>query len=544
MTKHADTTPVRRCRSIPFANIPRTSQLFTDYLFAPEKVARFYEHPWEGVDGLAKLAPSIAAGFTRRDEIADALAFLNRAAGNSPKALENVELLRRPDAVAVVTGQQAGLFGGPLFTVHKALTAILLVERLRDRGVPAVPVFWIASEDHDFDEVDHTSVVGGDGTLATVRIGPCGDSPDRPVGQVSLCGSVAATIDELFSALPRTVFTDGLRADVEEAYAPGNGYAEAFARLMAKLFGPYGVVLIDPLAPALKELAAPTYRSAVEHAAEIADALVERSRVLVEAGYHAQVHTSSDMMGLFILEHDRSYELEELLSLVDNCPTCLSPNVTLRPAVQDTLLPTVAYVGGPAEVAYFAQLQPVYQIVGRPMPVIVPRASATIVDHHSARTLDRYGLCLEDFFEGHEAVLQKAVERSLDSPTATTFDETRDRLEADLDRLRVSLERSDPTLAAALDTSRRKMLYQLGKLRTRFVHAAAGRDELLRRRLTAAESLLYPDRGLQERTLNALMYFNQTGYQLVADLAREIDPECREHQLVNLGGVASQVFTP
>lgn len=560
MTQHADGSPVYRCRSIPFTEIPKTSSLFLDYLYAPERVARFYGRPWTGVDGLVEYAPAAAASVARRDELADALGELNRAAGNSALALEHIEMLRRPDSVAVVTGQQAGLFGGPLFTIYKALTAILLAERLRARGVPAVPVFWIASEDHDFEEVDHTTVAGVDGALHTVRSGSCGDVPDRPVGHVPLCGGITATIDELFDALPRTVFSAHLRADLADAYAPGRGFAEAFARLMAKLFGPFGVVLLDPLAPALKDLAAPTYRVALERAPEIAQALVARSHELVEAGYHAQVHTSPDMVGLFILEHERrramvqrdgrfelktgerGYSVEDLLDLVDDCPTCLSPNVTLRPAVQDTLLPTVAYVGGPAEVAYFAQLGPVYDRVGLSMPTIVPRATATILDHGSGKMLERYGICLEDFFEGHEALLHKIVEGSLDAPTARLFDETEARLEEDLERLRTALEHSDPTLAAGLDTSRRKMLYQLGKLRTRFVHAAAQRDESMRRRLQAAEALLYPSRGLQERTLNAITYLNRTGYRLIEDLAREIDPECREHQLVRLGGVASQIF--
>jgi bacillithiol biosynthesis cysteine-adding enzyme BshC len=560
MSDNAHPTPVRPCRSIRFTEIPRTSALYADYLYSPDRVARFYEHPWEGVDGLVRLAPSIAASFGDREQLADALAHQNRSYGSSDLALEHVELLRRPDAVAVVTGQQAGLFGGPLFTVYKALTAISLAARLRERGVTAVPVFWIASEDHDFREVDHATVLNRDGDLETVRVETCALEPDMPVGHVALCAEITRTVDALFAALPETDFTKDLRAAVSAAYAPGSGFAEAFARWMARLFAPFGVVLLDPLAPALKELASPTYIKAIERAPEIARALVDRSRELVDAGYHAQVFTSADMTPLFITEnqrrramtqHDgrfelksgeRVFEMEELLDLAENCATCLSPNVTLRPAVQDTLLPTVAYVGGPAEVAYFAQLQPVYHLVGRPMPVVVPRASATLLDHDSAKTIDRYGICLEDFFEGHEAVLRKIVEQSLDAPTAAVFDEVEARLAADLDRLREALERAEPTLAVSLEGGRRKMLYQLNKLRTRFVRAAASRDDVLHRRLAAAEALLFPGKALQERTLNVLWYLARTGEGLIEDLADAIDPESRQHQLIRIGGVASQVF--
>jgi bacillithiol biosynthesis cysteine-adding enzyme BshC len=557
-TPHA--SPVHPCRSIQFTEIPRTSALFLDYLYAPDRVARFYEHRWEGVESLARLAPSIAAAHGDREQLADALAHQNRSYGASALALEHVELLRRPESVAVVTGQQAGLFGGPLFTVHKALTAITLAARLRARGVIAVPVFWIASEDHDFDEVDHVTVLNRAGALETLRSEACALEPDMPVGHVALCAEITRTVDTFFAALPETNFTKKLHADLAESYAPGVGFAEGFARWMARLFAAFGVVLLDPLAPALKELASPTYLKAIERAPEIAAALVDRSRELVEAGYHAQVFTSPDMMTLFIMEGqrrrammqrdgrfalksgERAYEPSELLDLAENCATCLSPNVTLRPAVQDTLLPTVAYIGGPAEVAYFAQLQPVYHIVGSPMPIIVPRASVTLLDHDSDKTLARYGICLEDFFEGPEAVLRKAVERSLDAPTAALFDEVEGGLGGNLERLREALGRAEPTLAVSLDGSRRKMLYQLNKLRTRFVRAAGNRDAVLHRRLAAAEALLYPNRGLQERTLNVIYYLAQTGYGLVDDLAANLDPESRAHQIIDLGGVASQVF--
>ena len=553
--------PVRQLGDIPFTALPRTSALFADYLYAPDRTARFYDHRWEGVEGLARLAPEIAARALERERVADALAEQNRRFGSSDLALEHVELLRRPDAVAVVTGQQAGLFGGPLFTIYKALTAIQLAERLRQRGVTAVPVFWIASEDHDFEEVNHVTVAGRDGRLETVRLEPCGYSPDQPVGQVSLCAEILERIDTLFAALPQTVFTDELKRDLAAAYAPGTGFAESFARLMARLFAPFGVVLLDPLDPALKELAAPTYAAAIRRAPEISAALVARSRELVEAGYHAQVHTSPDMMALFILDENRRRAMvqrgdgrfalktgereitaEELLSFAEDCPSCLSPNVTLRPAVQDTLLPTVAYVGGPAEVAYFAQLQPVYHLVDRPMPVIVPRASATLVDRESAKTLERYAIRLEELFEDSEALMRKAVERSIDTSTTEVFNETERQLDENLERLRAALADLDPTLVKSLEGGQRKMLYQLEKLRTRFVHRATERDATLRRRFGALETMLHPHKSPQERTLNAYTYLALAGYGLIEDLAAAIDPEKRDHHVVDFGGVAAQVF--
>ncbi len=404
------------------------------------------------------------------------------------------------------------------------------------------------------------TVAGRDAKLETVSVEPCGYAADSPVGQVSLCAEIGERVDALFAALPETIFTSELKRDLEAAYAPTTGFAEAFSRLMARLFAAFGVVLLDPLEPALKGLASPTYMAAIQRAPEIAEALVARSKELVDAGYHAQVFTSRDSVPLFIMEEnrrramvrrddkfalksgERDYTTEELLELARFCPTCMSPNVTLRPAVQDTLLPTVAYVGGPAEVAYFAQLQPVYHLVDRPMPVIVPRVSATLVDRESAKTLDRYSVKVEELFEDAETVLRKVVEQSVDSATTAHFAETEQTLEANLSKLRDALAGFDPTLVDSLEGSRHKMLYQLNRLRTRFIHRAGERDAVLRRRLDELEALLHPHRGLQERTLNAYTYLALAGYGLIEDIAAAIDPETRDHQVLDFGGVASQVF--
>ena len=196
------------------------------------------------------------------------------------------------------------------------------------------------------------------------------------------------------------------------------GFAEAFARLMARLFKDYGVVLMDPLDEELKQVVAPLYSKAIEKSSEIAEALVGRSRELERAGYHAQVHVLEDMTPLFIMNDgrrlamtqsegrffvkgaDRSFDKEELVQLARRCPNCFSPNVTLRPVVQDFLLPTAAYIGGPAEVAYFAQIRAVYETLERELPCVLPRASFTIIEGRHQKTLKKHNLELKDFFEG------------------------------------------------------------------------------------------------------------------------------------------------
>jgi bacillithiol biosynthesis cysteine-adding enzyme BshC len=392
-----------------------------------------------------------------------------------------------------VTGQQAGLFTGPLYTIHKALTVIKLAACLREQGNDAVPVFWIASEDHDYEEVSFCNVLDREGRLARIQYDATGRKPDSPVGRVELCEGIGKVIDEFIAALPPSEFIEKIEKDLRESYQPGTGFAEAFARLMARLFAEYGVVLLDPLDEELKQIAAPLYAEAIEKSQSIARALVDRSSALEASGYHSQIHVSEEMVPLFIVDDgrrvaltrqgdryvikggDRSFAHDELVALARRCPNCFSPNVTLRPVVQDYLLPTGAYVGGPAEAAYFGQLMAVYEVLGRPLPCVLPRASFTLIEARHQKTMRKYGLELSDFFGGLHAAVTKVVEQSLDRDAARTFSDTERILNEQLDKLEQSLKKSDATLSDSLEGARGKIMYQLEHLRTKFVHASANR---------------------------------------------------------------------
>jgi bacillithiol biosynthesis cysteine-adding enzyme BshC len=468
-------------------------------------------------------------------------------------------MLRNPGTVAIVTGQQAGLFTGPLYTIHKALTVIKLAACLRDQGVPAVPVFWIASEDHDYEEVNHCRVIETEGRLKRIQYDASGHKQDEPVGRVALCEGISQTIDELIAQLPSSEFMPALEAAIRESYAEGVGFAEAFSRLMARLFSEYGVVLFDPLDEELKQVAAPLYSDAIRKSSEIAQALVERSRELEQAGYHAQIHVSEDMVPLFIMDDgrraaltqqdgrlmvkgsERSFSKEELVELASRCPSCFSPNVTLRPVVQDYLLPTAAYIGGPAEIAYFAQLRVVYETLGRQEPCVLPRASFTVIEGRHQKTMKKYGLQLSDFFEGLHPAVTKVVEQGPDRDTAIAFTETERVLGEYLDKLGVTLKRTDASLSDPLKRAREKITYQLEHLRTRFIHSSAHREETTYRQVERAFTTLYPDKNLQERELNVYYFLARYGPSLIRELYDAVELGFSNHKLVYIGGVASQV---
>src|SRR5689334_7216194 len=451
----------RTTDALRFTEVPRTSRLFNDFLYDYGKVSRFYADCGRTASPLAEHARKVGARDYDRERVANALERINRRAGSPELTFKNIEMLRRPGSVAIVTGQQAGLFTGPLYTIHKAMTVIKLTDCLREQGVDAVPVFWIASEDHDYEEVNHVRLIDTEGHLKTVRYDPTTRPADAPVGRVRIDEGIHAAIDEFIAALPPSEFVGDIERDLRESYSEGAGFADAFAKLMTRLFKDYGVVLMDPLDEELKQVAAPLYARAIERAPEIGRALVERSRELEQAGYHAQVHVAEDAVPLFIMDDgrrvamtqhdgrfyvkgsDRSFDKAELAELAVRCPNCFSPNVTLRPVVQDFLLPTAAYIGGPAEVAYFAQIRAVYETLERPDPCVLPRASLTIIEHRHRKTLKKLKLQLPDFFDGLHAAITKVVEQSLDRETADTFTETERLISEQMDRLDASLKRAD-----------------------------------------------------------------------------------------------------
>src|SRR6185503_11832027 len=382
--------------------------------------------------------------------------------------------------------------------------------------------FWIAAEDHDFIEVAKAEIIGRDCQLKQVGVSTDLHREGLPVGRVMLDDSITAVVNQLFELLPASEFADDMKALVKNAWQPGRGYVDSFATMMTSLIGRYGMIFLDPLDPAMKKLAAPLYSAAARQAPEIAAALEQRSRELESSGYHAQVLATANSFPLFLHDQqgarravvrvengkyqakdtEHQYSIDELAALALNEPQRFSPNVTLRAVAQDYLLPTVAYYGGAAEIAYFAQTAEVYRLLERPATPILLRSGLTMVERHTGRVLERYGLKLADFFEGLEPVTKRVVEEYRGAQTARSCSEMEQNVNQELDRLKRELHAIDPTLGDALETGRKKIQYQLDGLRTRFVRAQMTRDEAAHRQLQRAADQLYPNKDLQERHIN------------------------------------------
>ena len=520
------------CTCVRHTELPHTSTFFADVLYHPDRTAQFYRHPLRDLDSFRESAAEVRLTDAHRAALVEALRKQN------PEG-PSLDLLARPGTVAVATGQQVGLFSGPAYTVYKALHAAKLAEWLTANGMPAVPVFWLATEDHDFAEVNHVWVFGPD--HRPVKLEMRRSASAQPVGTVTLADPPLGELRAAFQGMPFGEEAAGL---VEAAYRAGATMGSAFGELLRGLLKGFDILQVDPMLPAFRELAAPTVRAAVESAPELSADLLARNRELAGAGYHAQVHVEDQTSLVFLLENGKRLTLrrhggEYVLNgrrfttaeLADRA-TSLSPNALLRPVVQDAILPTVACIGGPAEMAYLAQSEVIYRkLLGR-MPVAIPRAGFTILDAHAQKVMDRCGLSIHDFFHGEEA-LRERISKSLVPPALTrAMAEVSSDVEKALQRLGRELAGFDPTLAVALERSGRKIRYQLGKIERKTGREALRRDTRAAREAASLYGLVYPERSLQERVYSILPFLAKHGPDLIGRIYEAIQLDCPDHRLM------------
>lgn len=538
-----------KAHCLPFQQIPHTTRLFLDYLSHAPNVQEFYRRSSQFSEWFQDEATRVKYDNARRARVSDVLERQNRAWNASANTLANVDRLRR-GALATVTGQQVGLFGGPLFSIFKALTAVKLADEATASGVECVPVFWLATEDHDLAEINHTSLFSEGGVPERLQVDSRGVD-DAPVGTVRFGPEIEAVVERAAWLLGDSAVTTWLR----EAYQPGETLGSAFARLFAPLFADWGVIMLDPADNDFHEIVKPLFAAAIEQAPELDEALLARNRALEASGYHAQVKVTSTTTllfqvkdgartvvhrkangangGEFVVGEER-VSRSQILENIERAPEQFNPNVLLRPVVQDYLLPTLAYTGGAAEVAYFAQVAVVYEkLLGRVTPVL-PRFSGTLVDAKPQRLLERYALGLPDLFHGPEKLREVIGQRTLPADLQQRFDEAKSGLERSMREVREVLTRLDSTLTDAASNAEAKMHYQLGQLQARAARAELGRNEVIARHAESLSSALFPNKALQEREIAGVGFVARYGTELLKNLYDTIHTGCHDHQVIEI----------
>jgi bacillithiol biosynthesis cysteine-adding enzyme BshC len=513
---------------IRHTDLPGTSKLFADFTYHFDRVARFYRHNPHELGSFAAAAGELDYPEERRAAMVRAL-----EGQNGPS--ESLRRLAEPGTVAIVTGQQVGLFSGPAYTVYKAITAARLARELTQRGIPAVPVFWLATEDHDFAEVNHAWTFDGSYKPTMLRVEAAGvNGRQRPVGGIALD---RPPVEELTAALAGFPFGDEVAAIVREAYQPGVTMGAAFRTLLARLLSKLDLVFLDPLDPAIRKIGAPIVAEALGAAPELKARLMARNRELEAAGYHAQVHLEDKTSLFFLLENGERVPLRrkdsEFSELRDRAAE-VSPNALLRPVVQDFLLPTVAYIGGPAELAYLAQSNVIYdRLLGR-MPVVTSRSSFTLVESRGEKLLRRYGLGVAQTLVDEEHLKERIARALVPGSIGQAFADTSKGVTAKLDGLAHELDAFDPTLAASLEKARAKILYQLEKTRRKIERETLRRDAKASADAQYLNALLYPERHLQERFYSILPFLAEHGMDLLDQIYDAAQLDCPDHRVLTI----------
>ena len=530
----------------PITVLPHVTKLYRDYIAMPEGAPI---NEWYGANpfsGSWMNTVGADAGL-HHNRLADALRTQSLNFGAGPAALANVEKLRN-GARAVVTGQQVGLFGGPLLTLLKAATAIARAgEATIATGIDHVPVFWLATEDHDIEEVDQISLL----TKTSVEKITAGlrTPVSVEVGGIELGPGVEAVLDQVDELLGYAPICDDLR----QFYTPDATLGGAFARLMARLFAAHGLIVMDAAGREFHALGAVALKAAIERADELEGALLERNKELEREGYHAQVLVNANASLLFLIDDatgerlalrrmaggtwkagSRSYSTEELITILESAPERISPNALLRPVFQDAIFPTAAYVGGPAEIAYFAQSAILYErILGRITPVL-PRLSATLIEPAIAGVMSRHEVSLIEAMTTSEVLAQRLGARAMPIEAKRKLAAVGNAMDAEVEGLTEYLTGMDASLGRSATVSASKMRYQMNRLRRMAATFELQKEASLRKHADALTLNLFPDAHPQERLIGGVWFLARCGEGLIDRLVEESKNLCPGHVVVRL----------
>jgi bacillithiol biosynthesis cysteine-adding enzyme BshC len=544
------TSPAASVIAVDIRRFPWIRRFASDYAFAFDRVARFFAgnpaDPAAWTDAIARRQ----AHTRQATELARVLTAQQARRGAPRAARDAAASLADRQAVVIITGQQAGLFGGPLFTLLKAMTAIRLAEKVsREHGVVAVPVFWIDAEDHDWPEVSGCTVLDGDSVPRTIRLADPAGAGHLPIGRLELDDNVNAAIEALKTTLPENEFTASVLEDVRAAYRPGVTMADAFGRWLETVLGPSGLVVFDASDPAAKPLASGVFTHELDHPGQTAALASEAGRALVAAGYHAQATPHEGAVSLFYLDGgrdsirvsertatigDRHVPLGALREEAAGNPDHFSPNVLLRPIVQDTLFPTICYVAGPNELAYLGQLREVYTHFAVPMPLMYQRATATIADSATVRFLSKYDVSVEALQPRDEAALNQLLQEQLPPTVDQSLTNVATEIEQRMAAVAAAVPQIDPTLEGTVKSTLGRMQHDLRTLHNKVIQAAKRRDDTLRRQFQRAQALTFPSGHPQEREVGCVWFCNRYGPALVDRLKEELPLEMGHHWILTI----------
>ena len=540
--------------TLPFSAIPGTPQLFNDYVTNESDARNYFMGHFSDLMAYETHLQLLERRTYLRSQLYETLVAQNKGFYSPAATFASLEAFRDPKTFAVVTGQQVGLFTGPLYTIYKALTAVQLARWLAEQ-FPAyrfIPMFWLESEDHDFLEINNAGVITKENDFTRVHYAQPDEEDDSknltPISRLVIDERIEASLSSLRGHLQESDFTDEIFSTLHSTYKTGNGLQTAFARLFNDLYPESGLVFVDPSDPALKQMLAPVILQELETYPTTGEEVIKRSAELEER-YHAQIKPRA--VNLFLLHKNNRYPIEpneygfflrgtrqrftneELLEIANNEPERFSPNVLLRPIMQDFLLPTAAYVAGPSEVSYFAQLQPAYDHFQVPMPVIFPRSSLTIVERKVDKVFRKFDLPYAAMFADDEEAFRMITSEE-SAETTLDFPEFQQQIEHWFERFLKEAVEEHANLEGPADTTVRNMRKALSAFEDKLFQQRRQKHEVLTRQIEKMHVYLAPEGKPQERQVNITTFLNRYGRDFLMRLEESSAPFPAEHRLLFL----------
>ncbi|MEO1022313.1 MAG: bacillithiol biosynthesis cysteine-adding enzyme BshC [Bacteroidota bacterium] len=532
--------------SCPFGHLP-FSDLFQKYILQDPDLLTFYEtNPFDSEAIQNKSAHLRSGSLTQK--LIPVLGAYHETLGIADLQRSALDRMKQEDALAIVTGQQLGVFGGPVFTMYKIITAIQLSKKWEKQlQRPVVPVFWLADEDHDYDEIASLGLFGKD-DFQICRF-PDDDS-GQPVSAIEI-----PNWDEFKACLTghlfETEFSEKVWSLIHACYEQGNTHGKAFATLIAHLFSKYGLLVCGSFNGGIKKLLIPVLTRSVTERSRIQRLLMDTSEHISEA-YHQQVKIGET--NLFFIDDqgkrekisiadsgfsagNSSWSESELLEAIERSPERFSPNVFLRPIIQDHLLPTLGYVAGPGELAYYAQMKSYYEAFDLTMPVIYPRLSMTLVESGVRRVTEKLPFELPDYYERVEELNAKYIDASHHPDINALFNEKLKELGKLEQQLAGEVAPIDASLTGFVGKTFAGFQNEINKVRGRVTKSIKQQEQVQLQRIEKAKINLFPGGGLQERAIGPLYFMNKYGIDLWDRLLVYIEHEeltSDEHHIIDL----------
>ncbi len=539
---------------INFGDIPGNHNLYLDYLYEFDNVKNFYKTNFRNKDEYLKTFKKISENHTEsRDQLSRILSAQYNGFSPSAKTQKNIADLNDNKTLAVVTGQQLGLLGGPLYTLYKIISAIKLSNTLSERydDFRFVPIFWLEGDDHDFNEVRYINIIDGNNNISKLEYGQevIDDENRGSVGYIKF----DETINDFFSYLEKNIrdteFTSDILNNLKSFYAAGKTFKQSFKELIFWLFDKYGLIIFDPQDPEIKKQLKPVFIKEITDFRKHTEKLVHVSATLEEL-YHAQVKVRpvnlfySNDEGRFLIEPvDNEFRLkrkrkkftyDELVELIQKEPENFSPNVLLRPICQDYLLPTAFYVGGPSEISYFAQVAPMYEFFNVEMPIIYPRSSATLVEKNINTIIEKYNISLVELFIDPEKVKENVIKTVSNTAVDEIFNITSNQIEAAFDQLKEKLFELDKTISDASSKYKQKIYYYLDELKGKSLEAQKKKYDTTVRQIDKVANALFPNSNMQEREMNFFYFVNKYGTDIIHRIYEELTVNKFDHQIIEI----------